>query len=94
MREGRTSKRTVTPLKTRHLTRLVMVSLRDQINAIMILSVEPPFTIHTYGTIVVSKACMAGVGCASQDEEGGGLAFVLGAFFRLGKFASPLLDSG
>jgi hypothetical protein len=44
MREGQTSKRTVTPLKTRHLTRLVMASLRNKINAIMILNGEPPLS--------------------------------------------------
>jgi hypothetical protein len=42
MREGRTSKRTVTHLKTRHSTRLVMASPRDKINVIIILNVEPP----------------------------------------------------
>jgi hypothetical protein len=37
-------------------------------------------TIHINGTVVVSKPCGAGVGYASQGEEGGS-AFILGEIF-------------
>jgi hypothetical protein len=50
-------------------------------------------TIHINGTVVVSKPCGAGVGYASQGEEGDRRSS-WEKFFRLGKFASPLLDCG
>jgi hypothetical protein len=41
--------------------------------------------IHINGTVVVSKACGAGVGYASHGEEGGGSAFILGEIFSPGQ---------